>query len=178
MVASSCRRSTKDGRSSGFCQREREKSTHHTEFCGLCVSPMTAVLLHMKFLCSPPSSTNPWAGRQHLEPSVASAAWGLRSGTPQLQHWSGSHKEGGPRCTPPTWAHLSGGLTTDHPKHEDWLVTYLDFITPLEAGFSPFSSISLLHKVLHFPQIKKRELIPGFCYFCYAFYSFNLQKAH
>lgn len=68
---------------------------------------------HDKFLRSPPSNTTPWQCGPTLEPSEVWGAAGLSSGTPRLRRWSSSRTEGVPRCTPPTWAHLSRGEQFD-----------------------------------------------------------------
>lgn len=98
MEASSCSRRAKQGRSSGFCQRQSIREFIRRNYA----------VEHARAMSSPPSSTTPWAGRRHPGPSVASGAWGLCSGPPSPRCWCCSHKGGGPRCTPPTWAHLHG----------------------------------------------------------------------
>lgn len=98
MEASSCSRMAKQGRSSGFCRGQIKRDYFGQNDAVTRVNAMT----------SPPSSTTPWAGRRCPGPSVASGAAGLCSGPPTPRCWCGCHKGGGPRCTPPTWAHLHG----------------------------------------------------------------------
>lgn len=98
-----------------FLRRKAWKTKHcYKKFCYLS-NVVCQLFLRIKkkheILCSPPSSTTPWAGRRHPGPSGALGAWGLSSVTPPLRHSSGSRKEGGPRYTPPTWAHLSNTNT-------------------------------------------------------------------
>lgn len=98
MEASSCSRTAKQGRSSGFCQGQSKR-----EYFG-----QNDAVTHVNTMTLPPSSTTPWAGRRYPGPSVASGAAGLCSGPPTPRRWFGCHKGGGPRCTPPTWARLRG----------------------------------------------------------------------
>lgn len=98
MEASSCSRTAKQGRSSGFCRGPSKR-----EYFG-----ENDAVTHVNTMTSPPSSTTPWAGRRCPGPSAASGAAGLCSGPPTPRCWCGCHKGGGPRCTPPTWAHLRG----------------------------------------------------------------------